>query len=337
MKTLQSLLKFTISLGIGGLLLWLVFKDLNLKELFSRLAYVKYSWIVLSLIFSLISHLLRAYRWKLMLEPIGYHPRTSSAFWALMGGYLANLAFPRLGEVTRCALLKRTEGIAFPASFGSVIMERIIDILMLLAIIILALALQFGRISTFFTDLVFGKNQSAASSSKPVWIFIIMISLAIIMLIIWSLWGRIRNTGLYRKIRPLIGEMINGILSIKKVKNKPLFFTLTVLIWILYYLMSYVVVFSIKETSGLSPLAGLVILVAGGLGMSAPVQGGIGTYHAFVSSVLILYGITYKDGVLFATLLHTSQFIFMLIVGSISLLISIVLGRNKTRDERIAK
>jgi hypothetical protein len=202
-----------------------------------------------------------------------------------------------LGEVTRCAVLKKTDGIPLPASFGSVIVERIIDILMLLLVIFLALVLQFGRIGKFFSELFF--NSSAGVSGKFYWwAFIFIIILAILAAFIWARWDRIVHTKMYKKIRPVIGEVFNGFMSIKKVENKPLFFVLTFGIWIFYYLMSYVIIYSFPATSGLSPLAGLVILMAGGLGMSAPVQGGIGTYHAFVSSALLLYGIAHEDGII---------------------------------------
>ena len=283
------------------------------------------------MVFAFFSHYLRAYRWVLMLKPIGYDFKPSHGFIAIMSGYLGNIALPRLGEVTRCAVLKKTDGIPLPASFGSVIIERIIDIAMLLLVIIFALILQFGRIGKFFSGLIF-KSSSAPSGTFLLWTFLFFVILAILIFIIWASWGKIVNTKLYRKIKPVIGEVINGIMSIKKVENKPLFFVLTFGIWILYYLMSYVIIYSFPATSGLSPVAGLVILMAGGLGMSAPVQGGIGTYHAFVSGALLLYGIAHEDGVLYATLMHTSQLIFILVIGGISLLISALLVKKRKKD-----
>lgn len=267
-----------------------------------------------------------------MLKPIGYDFKASHGFIAIMSGYLGNIALPRLGEITRCAVLKKTDGIPMPASFGSVIVERIIDILMLLLIILMALVLQFGRIGKFFSELLF--NSSAGTSGKIyVWVFIFIAILTILAFFIWARWERIVGTNFYKKIKPVIGEVINGIMSIKKVENKPLFFILTFGIWIFYYLMSYVMIYSFPATSGLSPVAGLVILMAGGLGMSAPVQGGIGTYHAFVSSALLLYGIGHEDGVLYATLMHTSQMVFILFTGSLCLLISTLIVKKKKKNE----
>lgn len=290
-----------------------------------------YRWVLLSMIFALFSHYLRAYRWKLMLKPIGYDFKASHGFIAVMSGYLGNIALPRLGEITRCAVLKKTDSIPLPASFGSVIVERIIDLMMLLLVILLALVLQFGRIGKFFSELIF--NKAAGASTKfYTWTFVFIFILVVLVVFVWARWERIVKTKIYHRIRPVIGEVINGFLSIKKVENKPLFFILTFGIWIFYYLMSYVMIYSFPATSGLSLLAGLVILMAGGLGMSAPVQGGIGTYHVFVSSALLLYGISHEDGVLYATLMHTSQFVFILVLGSICLLISALLVKKKRND-----
>ena len=138
----------------------------------------------------------------------------------------------------------------------------------------------------------------------------------------------IRSSNLYKKFRPVVYDLISGLKSIRNVKEKWAFFISTALIWILYYLMSYVIVFSFPETSGLDFFAGLSILMAGGLGMAAPVQGGIGTYHAFVGGVLMLYGISKEDGVLFATLLHSSQFVSLIVFGGISFIISLFLHKN---------
>jgi glycosyltransferase 2 family protein len=331
LKSLKTFLKYTIPLIVAGLLLWLVFRGLNIQEIFKRLESADYRWVLLSMIFAVFSHYLRAYRWTLLLKPIGYEFKTSRGFIAIMSGYLGNLALPRLGEVTRCAVLKKTDRIPLPASFGSVIVERIIDLLMLLLVILLALSLQFGRIGKFFSGMLYN-TASGTSSSFHVWILVFILALFVPVLLAWGMRKRIIKTKLYLKIKPIIGEVINGFMSIRKVENKTLFFILTFGIWIFYYLMSYVMIYSFPATSGLSPLAGLVILMAGGLGMSAPVQGGIGTYHVFVSSVLVLYGIAHEDGVVYATLMHTSQLVFILVVGSISLLTSMLMVKKNKED-----
>ena len=267
-----------------------------------------------------------------MLEPLGYKIRTPRAFWAIMGGYLVNVAVPRMGEITRCVVIKKTDEVPMPISIGSVILERVIDLLILIGIIIFALLFQFGRISSFFSDM-FLKNKSVSPDTIINWLIILIIVGIVGLLLTWFQWENIKKTLLFNRMKPMLRELINGLLSIRKVKSKTLFFISTFIIWFLYYMMLYVMAFSFQATTNLNPLAILVVLMAGGLGMSAPVQGGIGTYHAFVSSALILYGINRQDGVLFATLTHTSQFVFILIMGSLSLLISAIIGKKKLKND----
>ncbi len=319
-------------MAVAGLLLWLAFKNFNIKEIISRLKSADYRWVYLSMFFAIISHLIRAYRWTLMLKPMGYKPKTSHAFLSVMIGYMANIALPRMGEITRCVVLKRTDGVAIPASFGTVIVERIIDLIMLVIVILLALFFQFGLISSFFEGLI---TKSRFTSSTPLYLWVILAFVIItgIVLTLWFFRGKITHTKIYKKLKPFIGELINGVMSIRKVENKPVFFIATLFIWVFYYLMSYIMIFSFPATSGLSPLAGIVILMAGGLGMSAPVQGGIGAYHIFVSSALLLYGIKYEDGIVYATLMHTSQMVFLIVAGSICLLISLLISRKQINNE----
>jgi uncharacterized protein (TIRG00374 family) len=267
-----------------------------------------------------------------MLEPLGYKIKTLRAFWAIMGGYLVNVAVPRMGEITRCVVIKKTDEVPMAVSVGSVILERVIDLLILICIIIFALIFQFGRISSFFSE-TFLKNKSVSPDTIINWLIILLVMAVAGFILTWFQWENIKKTLIFNRMKPVIRELINGLLSIRKVKSKSLFFASTFIIWFLYYMMLYVMALSFKATINLNPLAILVVLMAGGLGMSAPVQGGIGTYHAFVSSVLILYGIDRQDGVLFATLSHTSQFVFVLIMGSISLLISAIIGKKQLKND----
>lgn len=247
-----------------------------------------------------------------------------------MVGYLANLIAPRAGEITRCGVLKRTDGVNMSASLGSVVAERIIDFLGLLVIIFFGLLLQFDRLSGFLTDFFYEKTKAIQVSESTIQllaVFGLVIVIALTML--WILRARIKRLPLYYKLRSFANEMADGFTSVLKLKNKSGFWISTVLIWVLYYAMAYVIVFAMPSTSNLGLLAGLSILIMGGLGMSAPVQGGFGTYHILVGSVLGLYGIAPKDGYFFATLIHTSQTLTVLIVGSLSFILSMRLKKKE--------
>lgn len=328
---LISALKYTVGLLIAGGLLWYVFKDWNVNDLLKRFSEVNYWWVILSIFLSLISHIIRAYRWNLLLHPLGYRGlSTYRTFLAVMIGYLANLLAPRAGEITRCGVLKRTDGVNMSASLGSVVAERIIDVLGLLVIIFFGLIVQFDLLSGFLTNFLNEKTQSFHLSEGLIKILIAFgVVIVIVLAVLWLLRARIKRLPIYYKLRSFANEMADGFTSVLRLENKAGFWISTVLIWVFYYAMAYVVVFAMPSTSHLGLLAGLSILIMGGLGMSAPVQGGFGTYHILVGSVLSLYGVLEKDGYFFATLIHTSQTFMVMIVGSLSFLLSLRLKKEE--------
>lgn len=333
MKTARSILKYTFTLIIAFGLLWYVFRDIDLKELLRKVKTADFTFVYISIALSLISHYLRGYRWTLLLRPINYKVHSGRAFIAVMVGYLANLLLPRMGEITRCAILKKTDNVAIPASFGTVISERILDLLLLVLLIFATLLIEFRVLENFLVDYLndFLRNLNVFNYLV---MGVLLLALVIASILVYRKNKEyIKSTSLYSRVRPFVYDLINGLNSIRKVKDKTAFFISTLMIWVLYYLMSYVIVFSFPETSGLNFFAGLSILMAGGLGMAAPVQGGIGTYHAFVGGVLLLYGISKEDGLMFATLLHTSQFISLIIFGGTSFIISLFLRKNPNGNE----
>ena len=308
-KKLISASKYVISLFVAGALLYYVFRGWDLGDVVDRFTQVNYSWVLFSVFLSIVSHVLRAYRWNLLLAPVGYKSlSTYRTFKAVMIGYLTNLVAPRLGEITRCGVLKRTDGVNMSASIGTVVAERIFDFLGLLSLIVLALAVEFDRLSGFFVDFINDKFGGLQMTSTKLGILLIFgFILAGGLIILWWFRERIKRKPLYYKIRSFIREMIHGFTSVLRLEKKRWFWLSTIFIWVLYYVMAYVLFFSVESTSHLGLTAGLSVLIMGGLGMSAPVQGGFGTYHIFVGSVLLTYGIAEKDGFFFATLVHTSQ------------------------------
>jgi uncharacterized protein (TIRG00374 family) len=333
LKNLRSIIKYTFTLIIAFGLLWYVFRDIDLTLLFKKVKTANFTFVYISIALSLVSHFLRGYRWTLLLKPINYRVNPFRAFIAVMVGYFANLLLPRMGEITRCAILKKTDNVAIPASFGTVISERILDLILLVFLIFSTIIIEFKVLKNFLSDIF-----SSMADTFNVWNYIILGGVLLVLIIAGIfIYHRnkesIKSSNMYQKIRPFISDLINGLNSIRRVKEKTAFFISTFLIWVLYYLMSYLIVFSFPETSELNFFAGLSILMAGGLGMAAPVQGGIGTYHAFVGGVLMLYGISKEDGLMFATLLHTSQFVSIMVFGGISFIISLFLHKNPNGNE----
>jgi glycosyltransferase 2 family protein len=324
-KKIISASKYVISLFVAIALLYYVFRGWDISDVINRFKQVHYSWVLLSVFLSIISHVLRAYRWNLLLAPVGYkNLSTYRTFKAVMIGYLTNLIAPRLGEISRCGVLKRTDNVNMSASIGTVVAERIFDFLGLLSLIFFALVLEFERLSNFFVDFTNDKLAGFEMTSAKLAVFLVLgFILAGALIILWWFRERIKRKPLYYKLRSFAREMADGFTSVLRLEKKRGFWLSTVFIWLLYYVMAYVLFFSVDSTSHLGLTAGLSILIMGGLGMSAPVQGGFGTYHILVGSILLTYGIAEKDGFFFATLVHTSQTLSVMIFGGISLLLTL--------------
>lgn len=327
---LITFLKYSVGLLIAGSLLYYVFKDWDLSDLLERFKQVDYSWVLLSVFLSIISHVIRAYRWNLLLNPLGYkHLTVFRTFLAVMIGYFVNLLAPRAGEITRCGIMKKNDGVNMSVSLGSVVAERIVDLIGLIVIILLGLTLQFDSLSGFMLDFFNSKSNAVQLSPSAILILIVLGAVIVfVALVLWWMRARIKRIPIYFKLRSFAVELYNGFTSVLKLENKVGFWGSTILIWVFYFAMAYVVVFALPTTSHLGLLAGLSILIMGGLGMSAPVQGGFGTYHILVGSVLGLYGVVEKDGYFFATLIHSSQTLAILIFGGVSFIISLRLKKK---------
>lgn len=331
-KQVQSILKYTVSLTLAGGLFWYVYRDLNFHESIAKLKGANYSWVLLSMLLAIISHIFRAYRWNILLKSTGHQPSLPRTFAAVMIGYLANLIVPRMGEVSRCGVLKKTDKVPMTLSIGTVVIERVIDFICLMTLVLLGFIIEFDRLSEFLSGFFFEK---AALVGENLFFLYVLAGVAFavllaIFLIVRLFKEKVKKNTLYLKIKAFLRELVAGFTSIKRIDSKTSFWFSTVMIWFLYYMMSYVVLFALSSTSSLGIGAGIALLIMGGLGMSAPVQGGIGTYHALVTAVLVLYGIKEADGQVFAFLLHSSQTLMVIVVGSVSLIFSMIIRKRMT-------
>lgn len=259
-------------------------------------------------------------RWLQLIRPLGFQPRLSSAYHALLFGYLANMAIPRLGEISRCGALRKSDEVPFEKLIGTVIVERLLDVLMLAICITLTAFLEFERLGGFFMEhLISPFNEKVGSSTALIFIFITIVTIGIIAL--YRLFRMSNPPKFVQKVKTLLLGVMQGLRAFAQVERKGLFAFHTIFIWVMYFLMSYLCFFALPDTHHLGPSAALFIMVLGGLGMTAPVQGGIGTYHLLVSSGLLLYGLTETDGLAYATLSHTIATGLLIILGFISMLL----------------
>ncbi|KAA6440657.1 flippase-like domain-containing protein [Dyadobacter flavalbus] len=337
---MKNILRYAVSLLLAGGLIWFVFKDINLAEMLDRFAESDWRWIAVSCFFLLCAHMIRAWRWGMLMEPLGHKPGLWNSIISVLTGYFANYIVPRMGEVTRCGTLYRLERIPVNLSFGTVVAERIFDVLVLLVMIGLNFVLEFNRLSTFFTDFFQSKVAGGQGSSGSSMLLIVLLA-GIVLISAAAVFiyrnlafrNKLQQHAIIQKILLFVKGMLEGLLSIRKLRSPGLFILSTIAIWVMYYLVSYVLFFCIPETSDLGPLAGLTLLVVGAIGMTAPTQGGIGAYHLLVGNVMVLYGLSQNDGITLATFIHGAQMIFMLITGALAFLYVLTKSKKPVEQE----
>ncbi len=321
-------------MAVAGLIFWWVYKDFDFIEFLQRFSDVNLKFIYLSIVFGIFSYIFRAFRWALLFEALDIRISTFRSLVALMIGYFANLLVPRMGEISRCGVLKKTDNVEFTTSLGTVVAERTIDVFCLFAVILIGLGVEFRILSqALFSN--FGEKISSLFDNR------ILIAVLIVVFLLLSAVGfilfrkyrhRFYRNPLLIKFRSLFRSLLDGFLSVRKLKRPLLFWISTLLIWMMYFLMTYVVFFSFEPTQNLGIKAGILVLILGGLGMATPVQGGVGPFHLFVSSVLLLYGISEKNAEFFALILHGSQFVLILVSGGMSFFVSLVLPKRNVKN-----
>ena len=310
------------------MLAW-AFQGVPFDAIVNRLLGVNYLWIVISIVIGIFSHWLRAFRWNMLLKPVHGEISTKTSFPIVLSMYLVNLIIPRGGELYRCGALKKTNDVALSTSVGTVIAERVIDLVMLMFFLVVMLFVEADKFHFIFQKML-PKDSGLFTTSS---ITLIVISVLIVLVILALIWWKFRTFSFVQKARDFIKELLKGFSSILRLDNKLAFVLTTIGIWVCYYFMSYLVVFATPETDNLSFEVGFMLLALGGIAMSAPVQGGIGAFHILVSQGLALYNLPTETGIFFATLLHGSQVIMILISGSISFLYLALVHFNKRNDK----
>jgi glycosyltransferase 2 family protein len=335
---LKTALKIIIPLILAGLIMWYMSTKIDIPQLIKNVQNANYLWVGITIVISLFAHLSRAYRWNLLMEPIGYKPPLGKTFLAVMVGYFGNIFIPRMGEVLRCMVLNWVDRVPFKSSFGTVVTERAFDLLCLLSLIGLSLFIEFDKFSILIKK-IFVADEKVTEAAATNYLFIgVMVLLLIAVIVLFILRRKILDSPLYGKVKDFLLGLWQGVISIKNMKRKWAFLLHTFIIWGCYYLMTYLIFFSLPSTSGLGLLAGLVILIVGGLGMSAPSSGGIGIFHEMVARALMLfYGLSYNDGVTYAFVIHGSQLMTILFVGLISVIICFFMAKKFKAKEAEAK
>ena len=329
-QAFKKSIKLFIFIGLAVILLYAAFKKVDFAHLLDGLKNADYSWVVFAIIASILGYLLRAARWNILIEPLGFNPSLKNTFHAVAVGYFANLPVPRLGEVARCAALGKSEKIPFNSLIGTVIIERAIDLLSLIIITVIVFFTNINMFGNFINEHILSGLGSKVQSLSGIGFILIIIATTIItsIILLRIFHKKLIQIKFYSKIYNFMKGIFEGLKTIFQLKKAGLFFIYTLLMWGCYFLMVYLIFFSIPETFNLTMLDGLFVLIAGSFGMTVPAPGGMGAYHLFVAKALLLYNIEYDSGITYATLTHESQTIMIIVVGIISA--SILYFRNKS-------
>ncbi|WP_025143399.1 lysylphosphatidylglycerol synthase transmembrane domain-containing protein [Pedobacter jeongneungensis] len=312
---LKTALKYIILFLIGIGVLYLAFRGQDLGKIWQEIKTANYFWVITSAFAVWIAHVLRALRWQMLYQSIHYKVSFWNAYHAVMIGYLANLALPRFGELGRCSVIHKTEKVPMFASIGTVITERLFDVLVLFLTSLAMITFQYDIVSDFLYDTIYLNLTKKISTLNYWW----LVGLGVVVLVLAILMVYFLRKKVSKKFLRIFVSLRQGFGSYGKLKQKGLFLTYTSGIWVFYSLSMYFAFSSIGATSGLHFNAAFTAIVFSGFAMAAPVQGGIGVFHWMVAQSLVLYAISFKDGLAYATIIHSSQVLLILALGSFSL------------------
>ncbi|MFD1161624.1 lysylphosphatidylglycerol synthase transmembrane domain-containing protein [Hwangdonia seohaensis] len=317
----KNILKTALPLLLGVFLVWFALSKVSVEELLVYAKNADYTWIVLGMFLGLLSHLSRAYRWRFQLEPMGYNIKLGNSIMAVFVTYLINYTIPRAGEVARASLLTNYEGVPFEKGFGTIVAERIADMIVMLGIITLTLFLEFDFIYNFLIE-----------KFDPIKIAIAFIGLIVLMLVFFRYIKR-SNSKIALKIKAFVNGLIEGALSIFKMEKKWAFIFHTLFIWGMYVLMFYVTSFALEETSNI-PLAAILIgFIAASFSIAAT-NGGIGSYPLAIYAAFSIFGIAEEPSIAFGWIMWASQTLMIIVFGGLSLIYLPIYNRKKSLNKK---
>lgn len=313
---ISKTLKIVLPLLLGVALVWYSLSEISISQLLQYFKDANYIYIGLGLFFGLLSHLSRAYRWQFMIEPMGYKLRLPNSIMAVFATYLVNYTIPRAGEITRATIITNYEGVPFEKGFGTIVAERIADMLVMLIIIIITLFLEFEFIYQIFAERFDGHKIVYG-------LIAVLIVLALIILLIRS-----SSSKFAIKIKSFISGLIEGVMTIFKMKKKWAFIFHTLFIWTMYVLMFYVTTFALDETTNI-PLAAILIGFISASFSIAATNGGIGSYPVAVYLAFSIFGIAKDPSIAFGWIMWSSQTLMIIVLGGLSLIYLPIYNRKE--------
>ena len=349
-EKILNVLKFLLFLSVGLTILYLVYQNQNaayqeecglnmiapedcslLKKVIDDFRGVNYWWILAVLLAFTVSNISRALRWGMLLKPLGHQPRLVNTFFTTIIMYFANLGLPRVGEVARAGALARYERFAVEKVMGTIVVERIFDVISILIVTALALLLEYDTILAFFNE---NAKIPGLGGLGNLLLILAVVGLAVLG-IAYAMRARLMQLKFFQKIVQIAQGFLEGLQTVRKLDNLGLFIFHSVNIWLMYYIMTYLCFFAFEPTSHLGPIAGLLVFVFGGWGVVIPSPGGMGTYHFLAQTALSMYGVSGDDGFSWANISFFSiQLGCNISIGILALLILPILNKNYHPKEK---
>ena len=325
-KIIKKVLQVVFPLLLGLFILVWVYRDFNFQRVGEVLTGgMDYGWIALSLVFGVFANLFRGWRWKLALEPLNEHPKMANCVYAIFISYASNLVIPRVGEVSRCGVLSKYDGVSFSKSLGTVVSERMIDTLCVGLITGLVLVSQMPVFATFFAETGTNVGRYAEVLTSGHFYLILLCVVAALLLVFFL----IRNVALFAKLKGILHNVWQGIVALKDIKQIPIYIMYTIGIWVCYFLEFYLTFYAFGFSAHLGLSAGLVMFVVGTLAVIVPTPNGAGPWHFAVMTMMVLYGVGKEDAGIFALLVHGIQTFLLILLGIYGLLALPFINKTK--------
>ena len=309
-KTINDTLKVSLSLLLGGLILYWMYRDFDFRNV-ELLHGMDWTWMLLSFPFGVMAQAFRGWRWHLTLDPVGEHPRQSTSVYAIFLSYAVSLVVPRVGEFARCGVLRRYDGVSFPKALGTVVVERAIDSALVMLIALLTFVFQIRIFNIFFNRTGTNIDSILAGFSATGYVVTAVCGIAVCILG----WYIMRRFAIYNKVKATVRGIWQGVMSIRNVRRPALFVGYTLGIWVSYFLHYYLTFFCFDATAHLGMACALVTFIVGSIAVIVPTPNGAGPWHFAVKTMLILYGVADTDALNFVLIVHSIQTLLVVALG----------------------
>ena len=311
-KIANNIWKVGLSLVLGGAILYWMYRGFDFKQVEDVVLHkMSWTWMLLSFPFGITAQLFRGWRWKQSLEPLHEKARTHVSVNSIFLSYALSLVIPRSGEFARCAVLKRYDGVSFPKALGTVVTERAIDSLLVLIITGMVFLMQIPVFLNFFDKTGTSMDSILGRFTATGYFVTTVCGIAVLILLHFLL----KKLSIYNKVKATLSGLWQGIISLKGVKNVPLYIALTLGIWLSYFFHYYLTFQCFDATSHLSLMCGLVTFIVGSIAVIVPTPNGAGPWHFAVKTMLILYGIQQTDALFFVLIVHSVQTLLVILLG----------------------